>query len=393
MTVSPMERAAWCALNTIFGFEPRTGLALADAAGGAASVFSLRREDLAALSGASRHLTRLLARLTPKALDDAARELDGLGRRGYRFLSFADAAYPPLLRECEDPPLGLYLRSGTPPEALFPPKRPFIAVVGTRDLSPYGNEWCRKIVSALARTAEKPVIVSGLALGTDAVAHRTALECGLGTVAVMATGIDGVYPLRHGALAEAVASAPGSGLVTDFPPGTAPLAAHFLRRNRIIAGLCRAVILTESKIRGGGMTTARLAASYSRDVLALPGRVDDLRSAGCNRLIRDKVAEPLTELSGLVDQLGLTGGKRTDRRDLPSEIRSMYAGILPPDEVARLERLAVLVRERRGISPEELCRETGLPWAQVSAGTGLLAADGIIGTDLLGNCFIKPKNV
>ena len=389
MTVSPTERAAWCALNTIFGFEPRTGHALVRAAGSAAALFSPHELGASLFPGASRHFPQL----TREALDDADRTLERLGSRGMRFLAWPDAAYPALLRECEDPPLGLYLRSDTAPEALFPPDRIFLAVVGTRDFTPYGNEWCQKIVSTLAGTAEKPVIVSGLALGTDGTAHRTALECGLSTVAVMATGIDAVYPPRHGALADRIASAPGSALVTDYPPGTAPLASHFLRRNRIIAGLCRAVILTESKLRGGGMTTARLAASYNRDVLVLPGRADDLRSAGCNRLIRDKVAEPVTDTDGLAAQLGLTPGRRPARRDLPVEIRSLYTGTLPQEEVERLVLIGQVIRERRGICMQDLCRESGLTWPQTAAGTGRLAADGIIGTDLFGNCFIKPKNV
>ena len=390
MTDPTTERAAWCALNTIFGFEPMTGHALVRAAGGAAAVFSLRKEELRAFLGPS----RLCGRISRKALDDAARGIEDLSRKGYRFHSHAEPSYPDLLRECEDPPLGLYVRSDTPPEGLFPKGRAFIAVVGTRDLTPYGNEWCRKIVCALAATADKPVIVSGLALGTDAVAHQTALECGLATIGVMATGIDGVYPHRHEALADRMAAAPGSGLITDFPPGTAPLAVHFLRRNRIIAGLCRAVILTESKVRGGGMTTARLAASYNRDVLALPGRADDLRSTGCNLLIREKVAEPLTDLDALPAQLGLAArGRKGAERDLPSEIRARYAGSLPQEEVERLVTLACLIREHRGISTEELCRESGAGWPQTAAGTALLEADGIIGTDLFGNCFIKPKNV
>ena len=141
------------------------------------------------------------------------------------------------------------------------------------------------------------------------------------------------------------------------------------------------------------MTTARLAASYNRDVLVLPGRADDLRSAGCNRLIRDKVAEPVTDTDGLAAQLGLTPGRRPARRDLPAEIRSLYTGSLPQEEVERLVLIGQVIRERRGICMQDLCRESGLTWPQTAAGTGRLSADGIIGTDLFGNCFIKPKNV
>ena len=190
-----------------------------------------------------------------------------------------------------------------------------------------------------------------------------------------------------------MAQTPGCGLVTDYPPGTAPLAVHFLRRNRIIAGLCRAVILVESKVRGGGMMTARLAASYDRDVLVLPGRADDLRSQGCNLLLREKLAEPVTDLDTLPAQLGLGAAPRQRPRDLPAEIHASYDGRLPAERVERLAELAACIRERRGIGLDALCRETGRTYGEVAADTGILAADGFICMDLLQNCTIKPKNM
>ena len=386
MTDLFLERAAWCALNTLFGFRPMTGHALVRALGSAAAAFLSGRDALRERLGPA----GFLSRLGPQALDEAAEILYSLEKQGYRFVSYADEAYPALLRECEDPPLGLYVRGGD----LFRHHREAVAVVGTRDLSPYGHEWTRMIVEALAMSPSRPVIVSGMALGTDAVAHRTALDCGLPTIGVLPTGIERIYPSRHTALATRIAALPGCGLVTDFPPGSPPLPVHFLRRNRIIAGLCRATILIESKLRGGGMLTARLAASYNREVFVLPGRADDLRSAGCNRLLREKIAEPLTDLADLAAQLGLEPSRqRPAKRDVPAEIRLCYGGRLTPDETERLAVLASLIRDRGGISPEELCRESGLPYPAVAAGVGRLGADGFIDTDLLGNCFIKPKKV
>ena len=187
-----------------------------------------------------------------------------------------------------------------------------VAVVGTRDISPYGREWCERIVHALARTSPKPLIVSGLAIGTDICAHKAALEASLPTIAVMATGTDTIYPYRHRQIAEKMSGTQGCALVTDYPPGTAPLPVNFLRRNRIIAGLSHATILVESKIKGGGMMTCRLAFSYDRDVYALPGRADDLRSQGCNHLIRARMAEPLTSEEDIIDSLGLlTTGRKS----------------------------------------------------------------------------------
>ena len=245
---------------------------------------------------------------------------------------------------------------------------------------------------ALAKTTAKPLIVSGLALGVDGVAHRTALDCGLPTIGIMATGIETVYPWRHTALAERMAATPGSALLTDYPPGTAPVATHFLRRNRIIAGICNATILVESKIRGGGMMTARLASSYDRTVLALPGRIDDIRSQGCNLLIRQQIAEPITGLDELPVQLGLTDRRRRKVAGDPSAaVRQIYAGVLQPDHVQRLVAIVGLIRRQRGISLEEIARATGRPWPEVSADAGILESDGIISMDLLQNCAITPK--
>lgn len=388
MTDSFEEKAAWCALNTIFGFEPLVGHRLADALDGPSRIFHLPPQDRREILGPSKYLPQL----TESTLDKTTESLRRLQADGYGFIGYGEPGYPGLLRECEDPPLGLYYRSDAPLAELFG-RRPAIAVVGTRDISPYGTEWCQRIVMALARAAQKPQIVSGLALGTDGIAHRTALECGLPTVGVMATGIDGVYPFRHEALADTIAHAPASGLVTDYPPGTAPLAIHFIRRNRIIAGLCSATILVESKSKGGGMITARLAASYDRNVLALPGRIDDRRSAGCNHLIREQIAEPLTDLDRLAEQLGLGPGKPLGKRDLYQEVISFYQSSHPVEEARRMARIARLIQQNRGISLEEVARLTETPWPEAAACAGILQGDGFICMDLLGGCTIKPKNM
>jgi DNA processing protein len=209
----------------------------------------------------------------------------------------------------------------------------------------------------------------------------------------MATGVDRVYPFRHEALADAIARTPRSGLVTDYPPGTAPLAIHFIRRNRIIAGLCGATILVESKSKGGGMITARLAASYDRTVLALPGRIDDRRSAGCNHLIREQIAEPLTDLDRLAEQLGPGAGKPLRKRDLYQEVLDFYGASCPEEEVRRMAGVARLIQQNRGIALEEIARRAGISWPEAAAGAGILESDGFICMDLLGNCTIKPKNM
>lgn len=379
------EKACLCALSRIFGFEPKTGLALIERMGCASAVFALDRDGLDELLGP---YCRQRYQIRQTAVFDAARELEGLERAGVEFVGWGQEGYPLLLTECPDPPIGLYIKSATRPQDLWTrPKN--IAVIGTRDISPYGKEWCAKIVGGLAETQQKPLIVSGLALGTDICAHRTALECGLPTIAVMPTGPDAVYPYRHLAFADQLARTPGCALITDYPPGTPPMPVNFLRRNRIIAGLSHATVLVESKIKGGGMMTARLAFSYDRDVFALPGRVDDLRSQGCNRMIAEKVAEPLVSVEGFIRSVGLdrnaTGRERTD---IPALVDSFYGGSVGKDTVREMAALLECVRKNRGATVEELGVMTGIEYGKTSSLTAMLELDGFISIDLLQRCSI-----
>lgn len=263
-----------------------------------------------------------------------------------------------------------------------------IAVVGTRDITPYGREWCVRTVAGLSRCKERPVIVSGLALGTDFCAHKAAVESGLATIGVMATGPETVYPHRHREFAEKLCETPGCALVTDYPPGTAPLAIHFLRRNRIIAGLSDSTILIESKIKGGGMMTCRLAFSYSRDVYALPGRADDLRSQGCNSLIRSKIAEPLTSIEDLTESLGLNRAGAGGRRSVREIILSEYGSRLSPERLQLTANMLVKIKEERGITVEELSEFTGMSYGITANIAAMLETDGLISIDLLQRCFI-----
>lgn len=378
------EKACLCALNRIFGFSPKTGLALISHTGSAADVFRLERRELEELLGPS---SRHKGGITWKAVEEASEELVRLESRGIGFTGWTEEEYPSLLHECEDAPVGLYVRSRTPMDELWKPCRR-IAVVGTRDITPYGREWCVRTVAGLSRCKERPVIVSGLALGTDFCAHKAAVESGLATIGVMATGPETVYPHRHREFAEKMCETPGCALVTDYPPGTAPLAIHFLRRNRIIAGLSDSTILIESKIKGGGMMTCRLAFSYSRDVYALPGRADDLRSQGCNSLIRSKIAEPLTSIEDLTEGLGLNRAGAGGRRSVREIILSEYGSRLSPERLQLTANMLVKIKEERGITVEELSEFTGMSYGITANIAAMLETDGLISIDLLQRCFI-----
>ena len=381
------ERAALCSLNRIFGYEPNITHRILDTLGTAAALFDLDRRGKEDLMGP---FCKHLDEIGEQEVERSAQELEQLSKRGCRFLGITDAGYPALLKECEDAPAGLYVRSESDDATLFG-KRPSIAVVGTRDLSLYGRDACRKIVEAMARTLRPPTVVSGFALGTDSVAHATALSSGLPTIAVLPTGIDDVYPRRHWKWAEQIAATEGCALVTDYPPGTGAIAVNFLRRNRIIAGLCSATILIESKIKGGGLITADFALNYNRDVYALPGRMDDLRSRGCNNLIMSRMAEAIADPDILMDELGLGMPARRSATFIRDEIRELYESAMNPAELDFLIAVAERIKKNRGITPEEIAVRMGCGISRVQTATSLLEADGIIETDLLHGCGIKTK--
>lgn len=365
------EKICLCALNKIFGFEPKIAQAMISHCGSADAVFRLGERQIDELLGP---YSKFRHQIGKEAVRHAAEELRICEKKGIRFTGITEDTYPLILTECPDPPIGLYVRSITPFEDLWP-STAGIAVVGTRDISPYGREWCSRIVEGLANTRDKPTIVSGLALGTDICAHRTALEHNLPTIAVMATGADSIYPLRHTDFAEKIWHSPGSALITDYPLGTAPLAIHFLRRNRIIAGLSKATVLIESKIKGGGMMTAKLAFSYDRDVYALPGRVDDIRSQGCNKLISNKIAEPITSIDTLIGHLGM--------KAVSAPARDMTGG-----QVGELAEILLYIRNNRGATIEEIAGACSMTYSKAAAAVSRLELDGLITVDLLQRCSI-----
>ena len=384
MEMSFEERAGLCALNRIFGFEPKVGLRLLEESGSAEEVFRKPEEAVRTLGLSSR--LRFAPLITGSAFESAAMELESLERDGCRFVGIGEKGYPALLVECEDPPLGLYYKGVSSPEDVFA-GLPQVAVVGTRGLTYYGKDWCQRIVKAMSCAKVKPLVVSGLALGVDVTAHRVALDSGLPTVAVMATGIDDIYPSRNRDVGEAIASTPGCALVTDYPPGTGAVRINFLRRNRIIAGICRATVLVESKIRGGGMMTARLAASYGRDVYALPGRIDDPVSQGCNLLIRENVAEQIGDLGELISRLGLGRANVGAKEDFRTSVEEYYKGRLEGTEYDDVLRLATTVKSHRGISVDELCEKLKWTYSHVSHLATTLECDGFITVDLLQHCY------
>lgn len=374
------------ALLRDFGFTPKDANALCDNLGCAEAVYSISENELRSVLS-----SRIAARIRRASFTEAQEELKRLSSNGICFVARSEDAYPSLLRDCEDAPAGLYVRSVTKPGELFSPERNMVAVVGTRDADLYGLECCERIVRAIAEADPDCVIISGLALGIDIRAHRSALEAGLATIAVLPTGIDSIYPFRHKDIADKIASTPGCALITDYPPATVPLAINFLRRNRIIAGLSASTILVESRSSGGGILTAKLAADYGRCVFCVPGRVGDPRSEGCNVLIKDMVAEMITGFDNLGTQLGIGNGSRagSSRKSLQEAIGDRYE----KENRSFMMALASLIAGNRGITPEELCHRTGERYENVLAAVLTLQKDGFVTLDLLQRCCINVNFV
>jgi DNA processing protein len=171
-----------------------------------------------------------------------------------------------------------------------------ISIVGTREPSEYGRDWLKNLIQELA--PYEPVIVSGLAYGIDTLAHKQALRNNLSTIGVLAHGLDRIYPAVNKSLAREMVE--NGGLMTDFMSGTLPDAQNFPRRNRIVAGIADAIIVVETGFKGGSMITADIANSYNKDVFALPGRVTDKKSEGCNWLIRENKAHLTTGADDII---------------------------------------------------------------------------------------------
>ena len=268
-----------------------------------------------------------------KAGFDASAELERLREQGLRFVARSDASFPPLLGAIHDPPPGLFLRGGAEPELL---SRPAVAIVGARACSPYGRQVARRLARELAATGL--VVVSGLARGVDAEAHRGALEGGGPTVAVLGCGIDRDYPAANRELARQVG---GAGLVvSEYAPGVEPAPWRFPARNRIVAGLCAASIVVEARERSGALITADFALEEGREVFAVPGEITSALSAGSNALLR-LGATPLTRTEDVLESFGIAPGGTADPE-------------LEPAAATVLEH----VRER-AVGADELARATG----------------------------------
>lgn len=361
-----------CALSRVFAYKCADGRRLVEAFGSPSAVFAASRKDLLA---AMHHAEAVAGQLCdPALLDWAADEVSWTSEHGVELLTYFDRRYPRRLAECDDAPLMLYYKGSADLNASR-----VLSVVGTRKASWYGRDTCRKIVAQLASLKEKPLIVSGLALGIDGCAHAAALEAGLQTVAVMPTGIDEIYPRQHRELAARIVES--GALVTDFARLTAPAAHTFIRRNRIIAGMADATLLAESYAKGGGLITVSLAESYGREVFAVPGRLSDYSFEGCHAAIGRNIAQLVSSYGSIAEAMGW-GRSRVGDRNPSSESYSGDSGL--KREILRL------LSQRAELSPEDIASISGKDIRDVSVALFELEVDGAVASEF-GNKYVRRE--
>lgn len=309
---------------------------LLESFGSAENIFKARKKDLGAIENIG-----LVKASSIKSFDDfeqAEKELRFIEKYKIEILCLTDQNYPRRLLNCYDSPTVLYYRGNADLNA-----SKIISVIGTRNNTEYGKQVTEKLINELKEL--NILIVSGLAYGIDAIAHKSALQNGLDTVAVLAHGLHTIYPHQHKSLAAEMTN--HGGLLTEFRNGEKPDKHNFPKRNRIVAGMADATIVIETALKGGSMITAELANNYNRDVFALPGKTTDSKSAGCNYLIQNNKAGLFTDAKELMECLGWQSKKinKKIQKELFIELNAeekIIMNILQQKEITHIDEINFL---------------------------------------------------
>ncbi len=351
-THQPLVLAA-VRLSLVPGIGPRTYAQLVAAFGGPEQVLRAAPADLNALPGIGAKLARAVALATQEV--DVDDELQRCSDFGIDILEVHSDGYPRRLKEIFDPPAVLFCQG-----PLLPQDDLAIAIVGTRHASPYGLLQAERFAKGLALAGM--TIISGLARGIDAAAHRGALAAGGRTIAVLGSGILNLYPPDHRSLANEIVT--HGAVLSEFPTLQPPKAGAFPRRNRLVSGLTLGVLVIEAAERSGALISARHAMEQGRDVFALPGRVDNRNSRGCHRLIRDG-AKLVENIDDVLAELGPLA--------TPTTIDATMT-IHHPAELSLNEREQTVLQaiDQEPTSIDEIVRKTGFPVQQILATISVL---------------------
>jgi len=349
---TPFMLKYWIGFNLVSGIGSKRLRALLHAFGDVKAAWNASEEELMAIGLDQRSIRNLL---DARARLDLDAELAKAEAANVRVLVWDDPDYPSNLKRIDSAPPLLYLRGELRPEDEWA-----VAVVGTRRATDYDKEVTRKLVTELARAGV--TVVSGLARGVDAAAHRAALDEGGRTIAVLGNGLDRVYPPEHLDLARAIVEQ--GALISEQPLGMRPDARNFPARNRIISGLSLGVLVVACPWNSGAIITARQALEQGREVFAIPGGILSRNSEGPNRLLKEG-ATPVTEANDILEALNLTRAAQY-----------VDARLTLPEDPLEAQLLDLLSAEPRHV--DEIRREAGLPVNQVSSALAMMELKGMV---------------
>ena len=343
----------WVAFNRIRRLGPIRLRQIEARFGDLAIAWKAGQSDLAGI-GLDRATVREIVSGRPEIDPDS--EMESLESAGITVLCLRSTDYPARLIEIHDPPPVLFVRG-----KLEPGDERSVAVVGTRNCTAYGREMATRLAGDLA--ANGVTVISGLAAGIDAAAHRAALDAGGRTIAVVASGLDQIYPAEHADLARKAAET--GAVVSEYPTGVRPLARNFPRRNRILSGLSLGTLVVEAGFRSGALLTVTHALEQNREVFAVPGSVLSDRSAGTNWLIQQG-AKLVIDVQDILEELNIAGlGGQLGLSPPPPDAGTVEAGLL---EILRAEPVHV----------DEITRRSGMPSSVVSATLTMLELSGLV---------------
>ena len=353
------------ALTRLTNFNYQQALELYKAVGSAQMLYEHRNEIGDVLKDCSPHLVKAL-KDWDEPMKRADFELKYMQEHSIRALTLMDDDYPQRLLECPDAPIVLYFTGNCDLN-----QAKIVSIVGTRNITTYGQDLVRRFVADLRQHCRQVLIVSGLAYGVDIHAHRQALENGYETVGVLAHGLDQIYPYRHKDTAAEMLR--HGGLLTEFMTQTNADKPNFVRRNRIVAGMTDALVLVESAAKGGGLITAEIAQSYDRSVFAFPGNVNAEFSKGCNNLIRDNGASLISNAEDFVKAMGWQEEALRRQANADGIERNLFPDLSPEEQ-----SIVDLLQQTNDLQLNVLSVKTGIPIGQLTALLFQLEMKGVV---------------
>lgn len=326
--------------------------------GDAQSIFKAKKKELDCIEGIGTVRAKSIKDFTDFSIAEA--EIKFIEKYKISPLFLTDDHYPKRLLNCYDSPVLLYYRGHANLN-----NSKIISIVGTRNNSDYGKLVCEKFIEDLQ--SENVLIVSGLAFGIDTIAHKAALKNNSQTVAVLAHGLDRIYPQQNKILARHITEQ--GGLLTEFKSQTNPDKQNFPKRNRIVAGMCDAVIVIESGKKGGSLITAELGNGYNKDVFAIPGRVNDLKSEGCNYLIKNNKAALIDSAD---DFMNMMCWKQIPKTALKKQ-RELFIELSPDEKI-----IVAILQQQQTIKIDELYFKSGLSSSAVATALLMLEMQNVV---------------